>query len=64
MSETFHSQSPQMQRMFSIIERVAITEFPVLVRGESGSGKELVAQAIHDHSQRKTKFLSQSTALL
>jgi transcriptional regulator with PAS, ATPase and Fis domain len=55
LAETFHSQSPEMQRMFSIIERVAITEFPVLVRGESGSGKELVAQAIHDHSQRKNK---------
>lgn len=53
LEQTFHSQSAEMQRMFSIIQRVAITEFPVLVRGESGSGKELVAQAIHDHSQRK-----------
>ena len=45
-----------MTRMFSIIQRVAITEFPVLVRGESGSGKELVAKAIHDYSQRKNKI--------
>ncbi|ENW20745.1 sigma-54 interaction domain-containing protein [Acinetobacter haemolyticus] len=65
LSETFHSQSPEMQRMFSIIERVAITEFPVLVRGESGSGKELVAQAIHDHSQRKNKvFIAINCAAL
>ena len=65
LSETFHSQSPEMQRMFSIIERVAITEFPVLVRGESGSGKELVAQAIHDHSQRKSKvFIAINCAAL
>ena len=39
LEQTFHSQSAEMQRMFSIIQRVAITEFPVLVRGESGSGK-------------------------
>src|SRR5574343_488616 len=55
LAETFHSQSSAMQHMFSIIERVAITEFPVLVRGESGSGKELVAQAIHDYSQRRNR---------
>lgn len=53
LTDTFHSVSIEMQRMFSIIQRVAITEFPVLVRGESGSGKELVAKAIHDYSQRK-----------
>ncbi|MDF2418515.1 AAA domain-containing protein [Acinetobacter beijerinckii] len=65
LAETFHSQSSEMQRMFSIIERVAITEFPVLVRGESGSGKELVAQAIHDHSQRKNKvFIAINCAAL
>lgn len=65
LSETFHSQSPEMQRMFSIIQRVAITEFPVLVRGESGSGKELVAQAIHDYSQRKNKvFIAINCAAL
>ncbi|MCR4531975.1 sigma-54 interaction domain-containing protein [Acinetobacter venetianus] len=65
LSETFHSQSPEMQRMFSIIQRVAITEFPVLVRGESGSGKELVAQAIHGYSQRKNKvFIAINCAAL
>lgn len=55
LPERFNSRSPKMQHMFSIIERVAITEFPVLVRGESGSGKELVARAIHDYSQRRDK---------
>ena len=53
LGERFHSGSAEMQHMFSIIEKVALTEFPVLVRGESGSGKELVARAIHDYSQRK-----------
>ncbi|PJG43638.1 Fis family transcriptional regulator [Acinetobacter tandoii] len=65
LAETFHSQSSAMQHMFSIIERVAITEFPVLVRGESGSGKELVAQAIHDYSQRrKHPFIAINCAAL
>ncbi len=41
LAEFFHSDSPQMQHMYSIIERVAITQFPVLVRGESGSGKRV-----------------------
>lgn len=56
LAKVFNSCSPEMARMFSIIQRVAITEFPVLVRGESGSGKELVAKAIHDYSQRKNKI--------
>jgi len=46
-----------MFAMFSIIHRVASTQFPVLVRGESGSGKELVAQAIHDYSERRNRRL-------
>lgn len=53
LANIFNSQSVEMKHMFSIIQRVAITEFPVLVRGESGSGKELVAKAIHNYSQRK-----------
>lgn len=53
LADIFHSQSKPMQHMFSIIERVAKTEFPVLVRGESGSGKELVAKALHQLSDRK-----------
>lgn len=44
------SLSNKMQHMLSVLQRVAITPFPVLVRGESGSGKELVAQAIHQLS--------------
>ena len=65
LSNLFHSDSADMQHMFSIIERVAVTEFPVLVRGESGSGKELVAQAIHQFSQRKGKsFIAINCAAL
>ena len=45
--------SPQMQQVFSTIEKVAATEVPILILGESGTGKELVARALHGKSQRK-----------
>lgn len=65
LAERFNSQTPQMFAMFSIIQRVASTQFPVLVRGESGSGKELVAQAIHDYSERRNRpFIAVNCASL
>ncbi len=45
--------SSAIENMMSIIQKVAKTPFPVLVRGESGSGKELVAHAIHKASERE-----------
>jgi len=39
--------SPRMQKVYSIISRVALKRDPVLILGESGTGKELVARAIH-----------------
>jgi DNA-binding NtrC family response regulator len=45
--------SPAMQEVFRLIERVGPTDAGVLVTGESGSGKELAAQLIHDCSQRR-----------
>lgn len=44
--------SPAMREVFSILERVAPTEATVLVTGETGTGKELVAEAVHDASAR------------
>ena len=44
--------SPAARELLRQIERVARVEAPVLVRGESGCGKELAAQAIHRHSRR------------
>jgi DNA-binding NtrC family response regulator len=41
-----------MQRVFETIRKVAETDLTVLVRGESGTGKELVAQALHNRSER------------
>ncbi len=48
-------KSPAMQRVFEMIQKVAPTASTVLITGESGTGKEVVAQAIHQSSQRKDK---------
>lgn len=45
-------KTPPMQRVFDLIERVAPTRANVLVIGETGTGKELVARAVHDVSDR------------
>ncbi|MDP9347621.1 MAG: sigma-54 dependent transcriptional regulator [Gemmatimonadota bacterium] len=45
-------QSEEMRRIYSVIEAAAPTSASMLIIGESGTGKELVAQAIHDKSNR------------
>ena len=46
---------PAMRRVFEMIQKVAETDLTVLIRGASGTGKELVAQALHQHSPRKNQ---------
>ena len=46
-------ESSKMQQVFQIIQRIAQSDVTVLVRGETGTGKELVAAAIHKRSKRK-----------
>ncbi|MBF0457841.1 MAG: sigma-54-dependent Fis family transcriptional regulator [Nitrospirae bacterium] len=45
-------KSAQMQRLYSMIEKVSRADSTVLITGESGTGKELVAKAIHHNSAR------------
>jgi len=44
---------PQMRKVFEMIRKVGTTDTPVLILGDSGTGKELVARAIHQRSARK-----------
>ena len=50
--ESFTGQSPAMQRVYTLIRKVAPSDATILVEGPSGSGKELAAQAIHRLSKR------------
>jgi DNA-binding NtrC family response regulator len=45
---------PAMQRLFAFVDRIALAELPVLITGETGTGKELVAAAIHAMSPRRS----------
>ena len=47
------SQTAEMHRVFEIIHMAAQTDMTVLIEGETGTGKELVANAIHLHSERR-----------
>jgi DNA-binding NtrC family response regulator len=47
--------TPKMRRIFSVLERVAPTPLSILILGETGTGKEVVAKGVHDHSPRKGK---------
>ncbi|MCW8195188.1 sigma-54-dependent Fis family transcriptional regulator [Proteobacteria bacterium 005FR1] len=51
-------ESPAMQELYQMIERVAATRANVLIQGESGVGKELVAQAIHRASGTNGPFVA------
>jgi len=49
------SRSPSMRRLFDILPQVAASNSTVLIQGETGTGKELLAKAIHHLSPRKNK---------
>jgi DNA-binding NtrC family response regulator len=51
-SDRFVGETPSVRELHALVERVAGTESTVLIRGESGVGKELVARAVHRLSRR------------
>ncbi len=51
--EQLIGQNPKMQKLYDLISKVAATDTTVLITGETGTGKELVARAIHEQSARK-----------
>jgi len=58
-------QSPSMHKLIDRLERVADTETSILITGETGTGKELVAQALHRQSRRhKGPFVAVNCAAL
>ncbi len=62
---TMLGASPQMQRLFRQIDKAAAVVLPVLIRGESGTGKELIAQELHQRSDRSGgPFIAVNTAAI
>ena len=58
-------RSPAMRALFDAIERVAASDATVLVHGETGTGKEMVAQVVHSHSARRDRpFVAVNCAAL
>ncbi len=51
-------RTPAMQEVYKVIGRVAPTDATVLVQGETGTGKELIAKTIHYHSSRGGPFMA------
>lgn len=47
-------RTPAMQALYRLVARVMNADLPVLISGESGTGKSLIARAIHDFSDRRT----------
>lgn len=58
-------RDPQMIAIYKMVGRVAGTDAPILIRGETGTGKELVARTIHENSARKNEpFITVNCAAL
>ncbi|SHI32241.1 sigma 54-interacting transcriptional regulator [Wenxinia saemankumensis] len=56
-------RTPAMQQLYRLVARVMNTPLPVLITGESGTGKSLIARAIHDFSDRRAMpFVTVSAA--
>lgn len=59
LDQPFHDfigNSPEMRNVFETINKVAVTEANILILGENGTGKELVARALHRNSSRRDEI--------
>ncbi|WP_261845083.1 sigma-54-dependent Fis family transcriptional regulator [Aliamphritea ceti] len=58
--------SPEMRKVFSLMEKIVSTSATIMIRGETGTGKELVAACIHRNSPQRSKqaFVAQNCAAL
>ena len=50
-------ESPEMKKIFSLVNKVAASDSTVMILGETGTGKELIARAIHHNSPRRNKLM-------
>jgi two-component system nitrogen regulation response regulator GlnG len=65
MVQEIIGEAPAMQEVFRVIGRLSNSNITVLINGASGTGKELVAHALHKHSPRKTaKFIALNMAAI
>lgn len=53
----FIGETPAIKQLGELVQRIAPTQSTVLIQGETGTGKELIAQAIHEHSSRSGPFV-------
>lgn len=58
MSELLIGDSPAMRRLRALVTRIAASTLPVLIEGETGSGKELVARGLHEWSGRSGRLVA------
>jgi DNA-binding NtrC family response regulator len=56
-AQSFIGQSPPIKRVMDMLRKVAITDANILITGENGTGKELIAKEIHRHSKRKREIM-------
>jgi DNA-binding NtrC family response regulator len=58
------AESPAMQALHATVDQVAFSDLPILITGEHGTGKELVARSIHDKSGRRGAFVALNAGAL
>ena len=64
-NELFYSSNPRMRAIVAALEQIGASEVPVLLQGESGVGKEVLARQLHEQSPRSNKpFLKLNCAAL